>query len=294
MQTVRTNPKGFTLIELMIAMVIGLILLAGIVTSYRAQQSSRTTQQMVLEMQQGTRAALALMRREIRMTNYNPLAHDGLDNNHDGHVDDAAEGSVRGFVSARAGSITFTFDLNENGKDTDADESITYGFFNGTDANSDGIADAGAAILGREGRLGDGFQPLAYDIHAVAFAYAVDQDDDGQLDTYGGGVSAPIIWLYDSNGDGTLDRHLDTNQDGGIDEGDVAGGRDAKTDGAVTAYPTLGDIRAVRIWLLARTRSPASDPPEARTYVVGGQHIPVNDRYKRILLTGIVQCRNPF
>ncbi len=259
----RTNARGFTLIELLIAMVIGMIVLAGIVGAYRAQQRSRTNQIMVLEMQQNARAALALMRREIRMANYDPLG-----------------GAVEGFSAARADTLTFSFDANADSDDADEGERITYGLANPDDG-----------ILGREGEEDAGFDTLAFDIHALGFAYAVDMDGDGMPDTYGGGVSDPIIWLYDSNGDGVLDRHLDTNQDGLINANDNPGGGSAAA--FFTPLPPLNRICAVQIWLLARTRSPLPEEAESTTYVVGDRHIGTNDRFKRILLTGTVQVRNP-
>ena len=54
--------------------------------------------------------------------------------------------------------IQITFDLNGD-IDIDASESVTYGFAKKYDADADGIADTGAAPLGR--RAGAGPLPMA-------------------------------------------------------------------------------------------------------------------------------------
>jgi type IV pilus assembly protein PilW len=132
-------------------------------------------------------------------------------------------------------------------------------------------------------------QIVAYDIEAVGFAYAFDDDGDGALDQSGGGN---IIWAVDSNlGDNKLDKFLDTDDDGTIDENDTEGG--ANLAGQID----LVDIRAVRIWLLARTRQPVKGHTDDQTYSVGANHRGPADgdwdpRRKRVLLTTTVYCRN--
>lgn len=69
------NEGGFTLVEIMLAMVISVIVVAAIYAAYISQQRSSTAQEQVAEMQQNLRAALELMSREIKMAGYDP---DGL------------------------------------------------------------------------------------------------------------------------------------------------------------------------------------------------------------------------
>ncbi len=65
--------KGFTLIELMVAMTISTIVTAAIYSTYKAQLSSHVTQQTVVEMQQNARAAIFSMERRIKHAGFNPL-----------------------------------------------------------------------------------------------------------------------------------------------------------------------------------------------------------------------------
>lgn len=287
-----TDQKGLTLLELMVATVVGLLVLSVIYSGYRSQQRSQTSEQLVVDMQQNARAALSFMRREIRMANYQPRAQNGVDDDADGSVDESDESVVQGFMVAQPNMIRFSLDLNADGDDADDNERITYGFSDSNDTNSDGIADAGAAALGRESRLNAGFKALAFDIQAVAYAYAFDDDDDGLLDTYGGTADGNVIWAFDSDNDGELDRHLDTNTDGFINGLDSPGGNDLLAGGWVANYISLSKIKAVQIWILGRTRHPIPDYLDTQTYVVGPRRVASGDNYKRCLLNGMVSCRN--
>lgn len=64
------NKRGVTLIELLIALVISAILVAGIYRVFISTQRSYTVQDQVAEMQQNVRAAINKMMREIRMVNF--------------------------------------------------------------------------------------------------------------------------------------------------------------------------------------------------------------------------------
>ena len=111
---------------------------------------------------------------------------------------------------------------------------------------------------------------LAEGIEAMAFAFAYDNDADQLLDTDGAGN---VLWGIDSDGNNVLDTS-------------VAGG----------GLPTLVNmdrIRAVRIWLLGRTKGNVPKHRDIDTYVVGNQTLgPFNDNFQRILLISTVKCRN--
>jgi prepilin-type N-terminal cleavage/methylation domain-containing protein len=62
--------KGVTLIELLIALVISAILIAGIYRTFIQQQKSYATQEQVADMQQNVRVAINRMMREIRMAGF--------------------------------------------------------------------------------------------------------------------------------------------------------------------------------------------------------------------------------
>ena len=168
--SVLSNNKGFTLIEILIAMLISGIIAASIFSAFQSQQNSYIAQDQVAEMQQNIRAGLGLMVREIRMAGYDPT----------GDASDAA------IITATQGRLNFTLDVTDNagtasdgdGDCNDSNENITFGFSNANDADNNGIADGGgsdwdvAADLGRD--TGGGFQPIAGNIAAIEFYYTLD------------------------------------------------------------------------------------------------------------------------
>ena len=95
-----------------------------------------------------------------------------------------------------------------------------------------------------------------------------------------------MIWAIDTDSDGDLDTHLDTNDDGIIDNNDAPGGT------ALAAEVDINRIRAVRTWILVRTGAPIRGYKDNRTYIVGARRISVNDSYQRRFLVDTVVCRN--
>jgi type IV pilus assembly protein PilW len=338
--------RGFTLIELMVALCIVAILMVSITMAFHTQQESQVREQMVLEMQQNVRAALQVMERDIRMAGYNPVfifGTDGIDNDDDGEVDepDEAESNlmtdgidndcddqidvvdasmglpeVLGITIARSFKFRFTMDLDNDRHYCGPNEHIEYGFakkYDGSSGPQDGWADykggqngaSGVGPIGRATQTRGTLQPLAQDVEAVAFAYAFDSDQDGELDRNAG----HIVWAFDGDNNGALDTVLDTNTDGRIDARDDSDGNgwiNAGDGAGLMPEVPLDRIRAVKIWLLARTRYPVRGHRETGTYVVGDKIIrgaDVNrdgtigpeddgDHHQRRLLSTTVVCRN--
>jgi type IV pilus assembly protein PilW len=268
------NSAGHTLVELIIAMGIAAILVTAIFQVYQLRQRSHSKQQLAVEMQQNIRAAISLIKREVRMAGYDPAANDGEDSDGDLAIDNDTESAGTGIQTAGRHMIQITFDLDGD-IDVEPSERITYGFAKKYDADANGIADAGGAPLGR--RTGAGpLTGVAENIQAVGFAYAFDNDHDGNLDTDDGTLDGNIIWAYDSN-PGNGNNQLTTNL----------------ATGLLLAGPVpLSDIRAVRIWILARTRDPVRGHFDSRTYTVGDRLIESADKYQRRLIRTTVYCRN--
>ena len=68
----RLNKQGFTLVELLVAMAISGVVMAGIYTVFYSQQKSYIAQEQIVAMQQNLRAAMFYMEREIRMAGCDP------------------------------------------------------------------------------------------------------------------------------------------------------------------------------------------------------------------------------
>ncbi len=287
------NAKGFTLIELMIAMTISLIVLAGYYASFKSQHNSFDDQEQINILQQNLRSAMTIMSGDIRMAGYDPL-----------------QSGIPTFMIASSNQIKFTMDINGNGVVTDPNEDITFRFLNNSDTtnppNGNGIADvgyfgetaidSGAAEFGRD--TGGGVESVAEGITAVAFAYSFDNDADGRIDTNGAGH---IIWAVDSDNDGILDTDLDTDGDGVITAADDTNSDGFINDSAPSLTVPVGAVRAVRIWLLGATRRESADRKFANhptvNFVVGDKIIvPANNPYLRQrrlrMVTTTIQCRN--
>ncbi len=132
----RKTSNGFTLMELMIAMVLFSLVIAGIVSSKIRQQGQHITQLQAVEMQQSVRAVMSLMKQGLRMAGFNPSSidygegiiaasadnltisivesDDNDDNNNDGQIDE--EGELE----------TIAYALQDPDGDGDKDITISY------------------------------------------------------------------------------------------------------------------------------------------------------------------------
>jgi prepilin-type N-terminal cleavage/methylation domain-containing protein len=66
-----TNDRGFTLVELMIAMAVGMIVLGAVYALFTVQSKHLAIQEQLAELHQNARVAMDIMVREISMAGYN-------------------------------------------------------------------------------------------------------------------------------------------------------------------------------------------------------------------------------
>lgn len=160
------STAGFTLVELIIAMLLTGIISIGIFSAYKAQQRTYTVQDEVTEMQQRVRAGLYLMIQEVRMAGYDPE-----------HAD------VAGITDAASDKLEFTFVADDDGVDNDnadgdndsstgADENneiktITYDVY---DAYTDGTDDLGRLV----GTVASSKRALIENIEELEFYYTLE------------------------------------------------------------------------------------------------------------------------
>jgi len=67
MQSRHISPKGFTLIELMVALTLGLLLSIGIVTLFGATSKTNKVQDSLARLQENGRYAMTRMNADLRM-----------------------------------------------------------------------------------------------------------------------------------------------------------------------------------------------------------------------------------
>jgi type IV pilus assembly protein PilW len=319
--------SGFTLVELMVAIALTTIVGVAVVATSISQRKHSSMARQVSTMQENLRGSFYIMERDIRMAGYDPTesGNFGITDIRPWTItsDTVNPNVAGGFNPANSGpSLTFSGDDNQDNvaDPTDGDgalqaqETISYRLFDDTnDGLWDLARDVGTPAAGIQRQL------VAQGIEHMGIAYAIDNDEDGDLDTTPSpapGVGGNIIWAADSNWDGVLDTNLDTNDDGRITPADDTDGdlRITAADGvsgnlaavAPGGFPVQNNrIRAVRIWLLARTPHQVDDYQNIRRYyVVGDQIWPqntaqtpfpqgFNDQIRRRLLVKTIECRNP-
>ena len=164
MLRILSKKEGFTLSELLVAMVISGMVMAAMYSSYYSQQKSYVVQEQVAAMQQNLRAAMFFMEKEIRMAGCDPK-----------RTADA------GITTANANSISFTEDIWDgteggppDGDTSDPNENITYEHI---DSDADTIKD----------QLTRNTVPIAENIHALNFVYLDGASPPNVLDDDGNG-----------------------------------------------------------------------------------------------------------
>jgi len=106
--------EGFTLVELMIAMAIGGIVMAAVMTSFLSQHRSYLAQDDVVEMQQNARVAMDMLVRDIRMAGYSPTS-EPLKFTIVNGVNFSNGSGTNTAVSTNSSQIAFTSDLDGDG-----------------------------------------------------------------------------------------------------------------------------------------------------------------------------------
>ena len=264
-----SDSTGFTLVELMIAIVISAIVISSATWIHIHIQSSSAQQLEIATIQQNLRGALAIMESELRMAGEDrtlSLAF-GVTDTRFFSITEPGTDAIPDASGSGSPILRMTLDLNDNGV-LDANETVTYLLY---DKDGDGdLFDLARSTTFPGVDVVSGRQLLAEGIEAIGFAYAFDNDGDGEIDRSGAGND--IIWAVDSDNDGSLDANLLLANLGYI-------------------VPP-GNIRAIQIWILARANRPDPMYENTHQYSVGTLNITPNDSFRRWLLTEVIHCRN--
>lgn len=297
---IQSRSAGFTLVELMISMLVGIIVLGSGYMTYVGQQRTSTVQRDLARMQQNLRAAMYMIKNDIRNC--------------------GRDGQMNGTVGIQ--TITHQATVQPDNGDATLYPALTLSSMQ--DVDGDGIADSAAIQtivyqlrdMDANGRYElrrqvDGGNPeLVVDgIDDLSFAFAYDADNDGDLDRFNSQPNNNVIWAIDTNADNRLDTNIDNVSDGIVDLNDDTNGDNVidATDGNLGITVSPNAIRAVRIWLLARSRVHDLRSVNDGPFVVG-HHVfrPVTvgtverpaladnnyNQFRRVLLEGAVALSN--
>ena len=126
------DPNGFTLVELMVSMGIGMVILAAVTTTFMSQTRIYNAQEQINEMQQNARGTRDILSRELKMAGYKPNG-----------------GGFNG-VTYSTTQLRVQADLNSDGAistSSTANEQITYAFDNGNEQITRAVGSGSAQIL---------------------------------------------------------------------------------------------------------------------------------------------------
>jgi prepilin-type N-terminal cleavage/methylation domain-containing protein len=110
------NQKGFTLMELLVAMSLSVAVLGAARTVYKVQAHTVKAQEYQMEAEEYGRVSLDMMAREIRNLGYFPTRTPCT----------TSPANTSGIATATATSISFAYDANGDGDCADTGENITY------------------------------------------------------------------------------------------------------------------------------------------------------------------------
>ncbi len=160
------NNKGFTLLELLMAVVIFTIIVTLIINEYIGQQGQSITSQQAVEMQQTARASMFLISKNIRKAGFDPAGSNNAG------ITNAGDGSIGNPLD-----ISYNVDFGEDGIDNNSINGIDDVAEQGTgftletltyvlaDPDGDGDTDLVVEING------GGNQFLAENISTLNFTY---------------------------------------------------------------------------------------------------------------------------
>lgn len=285
--------RGFTILELMVAIATAAIVMMGCVSSYYFLMDTQRKNKQMTKQHRKLRGPLALAALDFQAAGRGGLQP--RDASLYG-VTETRRKDLDGNLDAN-GFPTVTFstlreDRNGDGRLDDNDNppwDITWRL---ADWDGDGgvAPDLIQIMNDNAGNLGNGGNPrrtlIAKDVQSIGFAFATDNERDGVLDPMGGGTqwaansadpTGALDIQLDADGDGNVTELDDMNMDGIIDAGDSA------LVQLGTSIP-LVRIRQVRMYILVQSPDRDSGYIDKSAYVFGQnvlQPFPITDPQRR-------------
>jgi len=310
----RHSDAGFSLIEVMSALVILAIAMTAVFATFISQQKSFTTQSRVAEMQQNLRQAVEYMSRDIRMAGYGIPDNVIIPNN----IIATGVTSIRSLypkdntVGPDQIYILYLFDMDTNQRSTWNTALMASGAGTVTVDNTDGFfPTTGELVIVTDGINAQLFQSVSKTATALNFGGGVYQGTANN--TYGLGPPPSTVakarfaryyidnttdpahptLMVDRMGGAAAQPVADDIEDMQLTYGTDLNGNDVIDSGEWTPTPAnLSQIRQVRLQFIARTRLPEAGWSETRPALGNRAAGTTPDGYRRRTYDIVIDVRN--
>lgn len=279
--------QGMTLVELMVALLVSMVLVAGIGTVYISSKHNYQTRDQLSELDENARVALEALKRHLEHAGYAsnglfPLPHPFV------LATPSQENCADGSNSIRTRSSLY---LTQDGAVPEPPanvqgDGVGIAFL----ADDNLFRDCANAIVAPECRQNQAPSTRA---SLVYNTFSLDQPGSPRTNSIGDVI--PSLYCSGSvNANRTLIAE-------GIENIQIMYGLDLDNNGAVDQYASAADVAAdewgnvisIKIALLVRSIEPVLAAAEAHSYtLLEGVVINTDDRYQRAVFTTVIQLRN--
>ncbi|MCP4748135.1 MAG: hypothetical protein GY874_18670 [Desulfobacteraceae bacterium] len=322
------SSSGLTLIELLIAMVIGIIVIVAATSYYSMESKVYRSQRQISQMQQNLRGALHIIANDIRNGQRDSGVRKrykmnfGNWRNMDGQESNEAENSNHEIIGRPCLHISSMRKDNNGDGWADGRLHIIYALLD--DDDDDRQTDLYRYTQGSDSNFPstinfDDWELVAENIEEIGYAYAFDADKNGFIERFGeqrgtqyiadnntdqNNGGGAILWAVDSDNDGELDVNIDIDGDEKVTIDDFGTQTLITTDSnSALHFPSTvseDQVRAVRLFLLARSPEESKDAlyDEDKSFVVGNRLIRMGNkteserRHRRRVMTMDVALRS--
>ncbi|TFH33423.1 MAG: prepilin-type N-terminal cleavage/methylation domain-containing protein [Deltaproteobacteria bacterium] len=310
----RHPEAGFSLIEVMAALVILAIAMTAVFATFISQQKSFTTQNRVAEMQQNLRQAAEVMSRDIRMAGYGIPDNVAIPNN----VIASGVTSLRSLYPKDNSTgpdqiyLLYMFDMDNNQRSTWNTAEMASGAASVTVDNAAGFLSSGELVIVTDYTKAQLFQVSSKTATSLTFGGAIYPGTSSSAFVAGSPPPAPSTvakarfnrYFIDSTTD-PAHPTLMVDRMGGATPQPVADdiedmqftyGLDTNGDGIIESWSsgaaTPSQIRQVRLQLMARTRLPEAGWSELRPVLGNHPAATTPDGYRRRTYDIVIDVRN--
>jgi prepilin-type N-terminal cleavage/methylation domain-containing protein len=287
--------QGMTLIEMMIAMVISLVLIAGVGTVYLSSRKNNTARDQLSMMNENARVALETLRKHLEHAGYATPTKLPMGSYFyvSGDADPIPGSCGTLDTNSKAAVIaSSTSDLDINGAAVLGDR-ISVRFIGDENLSVDAV---GSYFKDHDKPSFDqncyGGKKSVKD-SLVYNAFHISTDNNVKDST---GQKIPILYAVGSNGNNSKQPVVN-----GIENMQFIYGVDSNSDGTADSFLNATGVSAGNLWqrvvsikvaLLVRSLEPMLDVNTAQAYNLLGVNVTPNDRYQRRVYSMLIQLRN--